>query len=123
VSSPLHYKAMVLIINKMGVSGLAVNLLCLTNSFFLMEIHFRLMIFCSLEKVVIKLRFVKLVVRCQNGNLFEHVYKKLTKESEHRVENARKMVDEIVKENRTVYGITTGFGKFARTVIPKDKLK
>ncbi len=37
--------------------------------------------------------------------------------------NARKMVDEIVRENRTVYGITTGFGKFARTVIPKDKLK
>lgn len=33
------------------------------------------------------------------------------------------MVDDIVKENRTVYGITTGFGKFARTVIDKDKIE
>ena len=33
------------------------------------------------------------------------------------------MVDEIVRENRVVYGITTGFGKFARTVIGKDKLE
>ena len=28
----------------------------------------------------------------------------------------------IVKEEKVVYGITTGFGKFARTVIAKDKL-
>ena len=47
----------------------------------------------------------------------------LTKESEQRVSKARQMVDDIVKENRVVYGITTGFGKFARTVIEKDKLK
>jgi histidine ammonia-lyase len=39
------------------------------------------------------------------------------------VSKARMMVDDIVKENRVVYGITTGFGKFARTVIEKDKLK
>jgi histidine ammonia-lyase len=39
------------------------------------------------------------------------------------VTKARMMVDEIVKENRVVYGITTGFGKFARTVIAKEKLK
>ena len=35
---------------------------------------------------------------------------------------ARAIIDNLVKENRTVYGITTGFGKFARTVIDKDKL-
>ena len=28
----------------------------------------------------------------------------------------------IVKDNRVVYGITTGFGKFARTIIEKEKL-
>lgn len=48
---------------------------------------------------------------------------RLTKESEERVTKSRKMVDDIVKENRTVYGITTGFGKFARTVIDKDKIE
>ena len=48
---------------------------------------------------------------------------KLTKESEQKVIKARKMVDDIVKENKVVYGITTGFGKFARTVIEKEKLK
>ena len=32
---------------------------------------------------------------------------------------SRNLIDEIVKENRVVYGITTGFGKFARTVIEK----
>jgi histidine ammonia-lyase len=47
----------------------------------------------------------------------------LTPESEKRVTEARKMVDDIVKENRVVYGITTGFGKFARTVIQKENLK
>ena len=48
---------------------------------------------------------------------------KLTKESEQKVIKARKMVDDIVKENKVVYGITTGFGKFARTVIEKEKLQ
>ena len=47
---------------------------------------------------------------------------RLTKESEERVNRARKMVDDIVKENKVVYGITTGFGKFAKTVIEKQKL-
>ena len=48
---------------------------------------------------------------------------KLSKESEDRVVSARQMVDDIVKENRVVYGITTGFGKFARTVIEPDSLR
>ena len=39
-----------------------------------------------------------------------------------RVGKARQIIDDLVKENRVVYGITTGFGKFARTVIDKDKL-
>lgn len=48
---------------------------------------------------------------------------RLTKDSEEKVNKARKMVDNIVKENRVVYGITTGFGKFAKTVIDKAKLQ
>lgn len=44
---------------------------------------------------------------------------KLTFEAEEKVNASRNLIDEIVKENRVVYGITTGFGKFARTVIEK----
>ncbi|MBN3316291.1 HUTH lyase, partial [Atractosteus spatula] len=48
---------------------------------------------------------------------------KLTPEAEDRVGHSRELLENIVKENKVVYGITTGFGKFARTVIPKSKLK
>ena len=48
---------------------------------------------------------------------------RLTNESEARVIKARKMVDDIVSQNKTVYGITTGFGKFARTVIDRPKIQ
>ena len=47
----------------------------------------------------------------------------LTKESEEKVSKSRALIDDIVKESKTVYGITTGFGKFARTVIEKKKLE
>uniref|UniRef100_A0A8D3D958 Histidine ammonia-lyase n=1 Tax=Scophthalmus maximus TaxID=52904 RepID=A0A8D3D958_SCOMX len=57
-------------------------------------------------------------------NLGRGLYKmKLTPEAEKRVVQARDLLDTIVKENKVVYGITTGFGKFARTVIPVSKLK
>jgi len=46
----------------------------------------------------------------------------LTRDSEERVKQSRALIESIVKENKVVYGITTGFGKFARTVIEKDKL-
>src|SRR5258706_15714805 len=39
-----------------------------------------------------------------------------------RVDAARAVIDRAVRENRVVYGVTTGFGKFADVVIPKDKL-
>ena len=47
----------------------------------------------------------------------------LTKESEEKVSKSRALIDDIVKESKVVYGITTGFGKFARTVIEKKKLE
>ncbi|XP_072418494.1 histidine ammonia-lyase-like isoform X1 [Chiloscyllium punctatum] len=48
---------------------------------------------------------------------------KLTTEAEERIKQSRLLLENIVKENKVVYGITTGFGKFARTVIPHNKLK
>ncbi|KAM6960491.1 histidine ammonia-lyase [Aplochiton taeniatus] len=57
-------------------------------------------------------------------NLGQGLYKiKLTAEAEVKVVKSRELIDTIVKENKVVYGITTGFGKFARTVIPVSKLK
>ncbi|XP_030587520.1 histidine ammonia-lyase isoform X2 [Archocentrus centrarchus] len=57
-------------------------------------------------------------------NLGRGLYKiKLTPEAERKVVQSRELLDTIVKENKVVYGITTGFGKFARTVIPVSKLK
>ncbi|XP_051238762.1 histidine ammonia-lyase [Dicentrarchus labrax] len=57
-------------------------------------------------------------------NLGKGLYKiKLTLEAERKVVQSRELLDTIVKENKVVYGITTGFGKFARTVIPVSKLK
>ena len=47
----------------------------------------------------------------------------LTRESEQKVIKAREMIDDLVKNNKVVYGITTGFGKFARTVIEPEKLE
>ncbi|XP_041059179.1 histidine ammonia-lyase [Carcharodon carcharias] len=48
---------------------------------------------------------------------------KLTAESEEKIKQSRLLLENIVKEHKVVYGITTGFGKFARTVIPHNKLK
>ncbi|XP_051916570.1 histidine ammonia-lyase-like [Hippocampus zosterae] len=57
-------------------------------------------------------------------NLGRGLYKiTLSAEAERNVVKARELLDTIVKENKVVYGITTGFGKFARTVIPVSKLK
>ncbi|XP_027711560.1 histidine ammonia-lyase isoform X2 [Vombatus ursinus] len=48
---------------------------------------------------------------------------KLTPEAEKRVQDSREVIESIVREKTVVYGITTGFGKFARTVIPISKLR
>ncbi|XP_012378026.1 histidine ammonia-lyase isoform X1 [Dasypus novemcinctus] len=57
-------------------------------------------------------------------NLGKGHYKiKLTPTAEKKVQKSREVIDSIVKEKTVVYGITTGFGKFARTVIPVGKLE
>jgi histidine ammonia-lyase len=44
-------------------------------------------------------------------------------ESWSRVEDSRKAVEQIVKDNRVVYGITTGFGKFSDVLIDPDNVE
>uniref|UniRef100_A0A8C6VL09 Histidine ammonia-lyase n=1 Tax=Naja naja TaxID=35670 RepID=A0A8C6VL09_NAJNA len=57
-------------------------------------------------------------------NLGKGLYNiKLTPEAEIRVQKSRDVIESIISEQRVVYGITTGFGKFARTVIPNSKLQ
>jgi histidine ammonia-lyase len=40
-----------------------------------------------------------------------------------RVEAARAVVDQVIRENRVVYGISTGFGALAEVVIPRDRIR
>ncbi|XP_055508741.1 histidine ammonia-lyase isoform X2 [Leucoraja erinacea] len=47
---------------------------------------------------------------------------KLATDVERRVNKSRDLVERIVMEGQVVYGINTGFGRFARTVIAPDKL-
>jgi histidine ammonia-lyase len=47
----------------------------------------------------------------------------LSKEAVARVEKARALVDKFVDENKVVYGITTGFGKFSDVVITGEETK
>ena len=48
---------------------------------------------------------------------------RLRSQAEAKVAAGRHLVDALLKENKVVYGITTGFGKFARMVIAPDKLE
>jgi len=57
-------------------------------------------------------------------NVSRHGYKVALSESAvKKVEKSRKIVEEIVENNRVVYGVTTGFGKFADVSISKDECK
>lgn len=47
----------------------------------------------------------------------------LCEEAVTRVEEARRLVDKFVNENKVVYGITTGFGKFSDVVITGEETK
>ena len=46
---------------------------------------------------------------------------KLSQKIMTKVKKSREIVDTFVKENKVVYGLTTGFGEFKNVVIPQDK--
>ena len=60
-------------------------------------------------------------------NIWEVAYQNreiaLTDESKVSISKCRDFVDELVAEGKVVYGLTTGFGKFANITIPADKLE
>ncbi|CAL1294671.1 unnamed protein product [Larinioides sclopetarius] len=47
---------------------------------------------------------------------------KLSHESQARINRSRDMLERILKENKVAYGVNTGFGKFASTVISEEKI-
>lgn len=47
----------------------------------------------------------------------------LSEETKERILTSRKTVDDLVAEGKTVYGITTGFGKFSDVCISQDECK
>lgn len=47
---------------------------------------------------------------------------KLSEGAKEAVRKARAVVNDIVENHKVVYGITTGFGKFARVSVPEEKL-
>ena len=47
----------------------------------------------------------------------------LSIDAEERVKKGRELLETILEENRVVYGINTGFGKFATTVIDRSDLE
>ena len=47
----------------------------------------------------------------------------LSQEAIERINKSRALVDKFVDENKVVYGITTGFGKFSDVVITGDETK
>lgn len=59
------------------------------------------------------------LVKCSKG-----VYKiKLSEQAKKNVKKSRDFLEQIIKSNKVVYGVNTGFGNFARVVIENDKLK
>ncbi|AHV97534.1 histidine ammonia-lyase [Paenibacillus sabinae] len=58
------------------------------------------------------------------GAIFSGDKVKISDEARVKVNQSRAIIDSIVKQGRSVYGVTTGFGKFSDTVIsPKDAEK
>uniref|UniRef100_A0A8C9YSN7 Histidine ammonia-lyase n=1 Tax=Sander lucioperca TaxID=283035 RepID=A0A8C9YSN7_SANLU len=47
---------------------------------------------------------------------------KLTPEAQGKAIKCREVIDAFIREDRVVYGVNTGFGMFARTLIPKEQL-
>ncbi|MDD2495048.1 MAG: histidine ammonia-lyase [Tissierellia bacterium] len=53
----------------------------------------------------------------------KYVYVELSDSAKDRILKSRKIVDDFVKNENVVYGVTTGFGKFSDVTISKDESK
>ncbi|KAI5093989.1 histidine ammonia-lyase [Silurus meridionalis] len=53
----------------------------------------------------------------------DHYKIKLSAKAEERVIRAKDVIEKLISEKQVVYGVNTGFGKFAQTVVEEDQLK
>ena len=53
----------------------------------------------------------------------EYAHVELSETAKNRILESRKIVDDLVENEKVVYGITTGFGKFSNVSITKDESK
>src|SRR6056297_983962 len=75
-----------------------------------------------MEKIIITGKDITLESLVQVAR--HHVLIELSSEAIQEIKESRKVVDDFVKKEETVYGITTGFGKFSDVVISeKDTAK
>jgi len=54
---------------------------------------------------------------------YQNVKVELTSEAQERITKSRAFVDDLVSSNKTVYGLNTGFGKFANLQINRDDIE
>ncbi|MGP1567244.1 MAG: aromatic amino acid lyase, partial [Peptoanaerobacter stomatis] len=47
----------------------------------------------------------------------------LSEETIKNIEDSRKIIDDIVENERVIYGVTTGFGEFSKVSISKEDCK
>jgi histidine ammonia-lyase len=52
-----------------------------------------------------------------------HVRLELAGDARLRIRAAREVVERVIRDNRVVYGITTGFGALAEVIIPPDRIR
>eukprot|EP01114_Cavostelium_apophysatum_P005338 TRINITY_DN1619_c0_g1_i1.p1 TRINITY_DN1619_c0_g1~~TRINITY_DN1619_c0_g1_i1.p1 ORF type:complete len:526 (+),score=114.68 TRINITY_DN1619_c0_g1_i1:180-1757(+) len=76
----------------------------------------------SLEKRIVYLDGENLQLEDLFALDSEDVSVEVTPEAWKRIEEGRKVVDELLKSNKVVYGINTGFGALAQVQIPKDEV-
>ena len=54
--------------------------------------------------------------------VYDREFVELSKDSEEKVIKCRDYVEQVIAENRVVYGLTTGFGKFANITIKREQI-
>lgn len=60
---------------------------------------------------------VKSILRYKNTKV------ELSEKAIESVKISRKRIEQIINQNKVVYGVTTGFGKFSETIIPKESIE
>ncbi|PKL90114.1 MAG: histidine ammonia-lyase [Ignavibacteriae bacterium HGW-Ignavibacteriae-2] len=64
-----------------------------------------------------------LTIRNVEEFIYNNIKVRLTKDSRARIKKARQLIDDWVKKDEVIYGVTTGFGEFSNVKISKSDLE